>query len=424
MDSMSESPFASTIKALLAAVASSPDDVPLRLNVADLLSKDGRPKEALEQYGAILTNDPSHLEALKGAASAAEACGLTERASGYKRLLSALAPSSATAPSKISDADSYEDEDDDEPEEKRPQLKVVQAADRFRIEDEPQTEKITLADVGGLEDVKKRLNRAFLAPLRNPEISKAFSKSLRGGLLLYGPPGCGKTFIARAVAGELGAKFFNIGIHDVLDMWLGESERKLHELFETARRAAPAVIFFDELDALGHKRSELKGGGIRTVVNSLLSELDGAGVDNKGVFTLAATNHPWDVDPALKRPNRFDRLVLVLPPDEPAREAILKYSLRHQENADVDLKKIAKKTEGFSGADLTHLTDSAIEFAMEDALDSGKVNPVNTDHFARALKEVRTSTRPWFETARNYAMFANEGGVYDDLLAYIRARGF
>src|SRR5262249_3283105 len=114
---------------------------------------------------------------------------------------------------------------------------------------------VTLADVGGLEEVKQRLDSAFLAPLRNPELRAFYGKSLRGGLLLYGPPGCGKTFLARAVAGELGAGFFALGLNDVLDMFMGESERRLHDAFEAARRAAPCVMFLDEIDALGQKRS-------------------------------------------------------------------------------------------------------------------------------------------------------------------------
>src|SRR5205085_5447940 len=131
--------------------------------------------------------------------------------------------------------------------------------------------EMTLADVGGMAEVKRRLNMAFLAPLRNPQIMRTYGKSLRGGLMLYGPPGCGKTFIARALAGELGAKFLSVGLSDVLDMWLGESERKLREIFDTARRNAPAVLFFDEIDALGQKRSHLRGGAGRNIVNQLLA---------------------------------------------------------------------------------------------------------------------------------------------------------
>ncbi len=187
---------------------------------------------------------------------------------------------------------------------------------------------LTLADVAGLDEVKKRLEAAFLAPMRNPELRKLYGKSLRGGLLLYGPPGCGKTFIARAVAGELGARFITVSFADLIDMFVGRSERNIHELFEVARRNSPCVVFLDEVDAIGQKRSQLRNTPMRSAVNQLLLELDDVASDNTGVFLLAATNHPWDVDCALRRPGRFDRTLLVLPPDGPAREGVFRYHLR------------------------------------------------------------------------------------------------
>lgn len=281
---------------------------------------------------------------------------------------------------------------------------------------------LTLADVAGLDAVKRRLNTAFLAPLRNPELRKMYGKSLRGGLLLFGPPGCGKTFIARATAGELGARFMAVGISDVLDMWLGESERKLHELFQAARRTAPSVLFFDELDALGQRRSQLRQHAGRNVVNQLLAELDGVDQANQGVFVLGATNHLWDVDPALLRPGRFDRMVLVLPPDEPARDAIVRHHLAERPAESVDVTWVARHTPGFSGADLAHLCESAAEIALEDSINAGTPRPMTTPDLRQALKDVRPSTAAWFDSARNYALFANESGVYDDLVAYMRSQ--
>src|SRR5690606_1476730 len=131
--------------------------------------------------------------------------------------------------------------------------------DRYSID----TPAITLADVGGMKTVKDRLNAAFLAPLRNPELRQRLAKTLRGGLLLYGPPGCGKTFLARALAGELGAEFLSIGITDVLDPHFGQSERNLHDAFQLARREAPCVLFFDEVDALGGRRSHTSNSMMR-----------------------------------------------------------------------------------------------------------------------------------------------------------------
>lgn len=273
-----------------------------------------------------------------------------------------------------------------------------------------------------MQEIKDRLEAAFLAPMRNPELGRLYGKSLRGGLLMYGPPGCGKTFIARAVAGELGASFMSVSINDVLDMWMGNSERNMHEVFETARRQAPCVLFLDEVDALGAKRSRMHHGGMRNTVNQLLTELDGVDGANEGVFVLAATNVPWDVDIALRRPGRLDRTLLVLPPDAPAREAILRYHLRDRPIESVDLGKLVKVTEDLSGADLAHLCESASERALLDSTRTGTVRMINMKDLLAAAKEVRPSTDPWFASARNVAMFANEGGMYDELLAYLKRK--
>jgi hypothetical protein len=197
-----------------------------------------------------------------------------------------------------------------------------------------------------------------LAPLRNPELARLCGKSLRGGLWLYGLPGCGKTFIARAVAGVMGARFLAVSLADVLDMYIGQSERNVRELFDIARRSSPCVIFLDEIDALGQKRSQQRNSATarrEALVNQWLSEMDGLNSNNEGVFVLGATNHPWDVDVAFGRPGRFDRMLLVLPPDEAAREAILRYRLRERPMANVDASKLARKKDVWSGADLSYL---------------------------------------------------------------------
>jgi SpoVK/Ycf46/Vps4 family AAA+-type ATPase len=281
---------------------------------------------------------------------------------------------------------------------------------------------LTLADVAGLDEVKKRLEAAFLAPMRNPELRKLYGKSLRGGLLLYGPPGCGKTFIARAVAGELGARFITVSFADLIDMFVGRSERNIHELFEVARRNSPCVVFLDEVDAIGQKRSQLRNTPMRSAVNQLLLELDDVASDNTGVFLLAATNHPWDVDSALRRPGRFDRTLLVLPPDAPAREGVFRYHLRERPVAGIDLAKLSKLTDGYSGADIAHICETAAERALLDSVQRGEPRLIGQADLEAAVAEVRPSLGTWFETARNVALFANEGGAYDDLVAYLRKR--
>ena len=281
---------------------------------------------------------------------------------------------------------------------------------------------LTLADVAGLDEVKKRLEAAFLAPMRNPELRKLYGKSLRGGLLLYGPPGCGKTFIARAVAGELGARFITVSFADLIDMFVGRSERNIHELFEVARRNAPCVVFLDEVDAIGQKRSQLRNTPMRSAVNQLLLELDDVSSDNTGVFLLAATNHPWDVDSALRRPGRFDRTLLVLPPDGPAREGVFRYHLRDRPVAGIDLAKLSRLTDGYSGADIAHVCETAAERALLDSVARGEPRLIGQADLEGAVGEVRPSLGTWFETARNVALFANEGGAYDDLVTYLRKR--
>ncbi|MFC7247571.1 AAA family ATPase [Catellatospora aurea] len=421
----------SLIESLLAAVAARPDDLPLRLHVAELLVAADRSGEAIAQLAAVLALQPQHEQAqalmaraLGGPAPAKPAAqtpqapqpeqpGQAEPAAeapqpaapgGELNWLALEAQFADSVPLRFASAD-------DEPE------AVKGDGDRvFDVE----SSDVRLADVGGMTDVKKRLELSFLAPMKNKKLRELYGKSLRGGLLLYGPPGCGKTFLARAVAGEMGAKFTTISLVDVLNMWIGESERNLHEIFETARRNAPCVIFLDEVDALGHKRSQMKSSAMRTLGNQLLAELDGMEGANEGVFVLAATNAPWDVDPALRRPGRLDRTVLVAPPDAAARRSIIEYHLRQRPIAGIDLKKLAGSTEQFSGADLAHLCETATEFAMHDSITSGDLRMIEQRDFEAALREVRPSTGPWFTTARNVAMFANEGGAYDELVGYLK----
>ncbi len=278
---------------------------------------------------------------------------------------------------------------------------------------------ITFADVGGMEELKEEIRLKIIHPLDHEEIYRAYGKPIGGGILMYGPPGCGKTHLARATAGEIRASFLAVGIHDVLDMWLGQSEANLHELFEQAREHAPCVLFFDEVDALGASRSDMRSSGGRHVINQFLSELDGIHSSNEGVLVLAATNAPWHLDSAFRRPGRFDRILFVPPPDEVARRSILDVLLRGKPMDAIDHDQIVKKTDGYSGADLKALVDQAVETKLRQALAEGKPQPLATRELVAALKSVRPSTKDWFRTARNYLLYANQSGLYDDVLPYL-----
>ncbi|MFB7409572.1 ATP-binding protein [Streptomyces sp. NPDC056202] len=451
-----ESPL---IRSLRAAVAAAPGDVPLRLHFAELLLSEGRNDEAVAEAAVALQHAPGDADAralmmramgMPPAAASAPAGGARPEPSGPAE---PTGPGQSSAPGE--EAEPVEPSGPVEPP-ARPEPTAggapafdwdaaeqqVQDVVGPRFLEDPQAAAgdgaagdadawdvdapgaVRLADVGGMDEVKERLEAAFLAPMRNPELRRLYGKSLRGGLLLYGPPGCGKTFIARAVAGELGANFLTVSLSDVLDMWIGASEKNIHDIFETARRQAPCVVFLDELDALGAKRSRTHHSGLRNVVNQLLTELDGiaSGAGNEGVFVLAATNVPWDVDIALRRPGRLDRTLLVLPPDATARESILRYHLRERPIEAVDLGKLVKATEDFSGADLAHVCESAAEAALLDSARSGSVRLITTKDLLGAAKQIKPSTEPWFAAARNVAMFANEGGLYDDLLAHLKRK--
>jgi SpoVK/Ycf46/Vps4 family AAA+-type ATPase len=256
--------------------------------------------------------------------------------------------------------------------------------------------------------------------MSRPELYQAYGKPIGGGILMYGPPGCGKTYLARATAGEIKARFLAVGISDVLDMWIGQSEKNLHELFEQARQNAPCVLFFDEVDALGASRADMRHSAGRQLINQFLSELDGIRSSNDGVLILAATNAPWHLDSAFRRPGRFDRILFVPPPDADARGAILRILCRGKPVQDIDYEGLAKKLKDFSGADLKAVVDLAVEAKLREALKDGVPRPLGSKDLAESSSRVKPSTKEWFSTARNYALYANQGGLYDEIMKYLK----
>jgi transitional endoplasmic reticulum ATPase len=282
--------------------------------------------------------------------------------------------------------------------------------------------RIAFKDVGGMTHVKSEIDLKIIQPLKNPEIYAAFGKKIGGGVMLYGPPGCGKTLLARATAGEIKANFINVGINDVLDMWLGNSEKNLHDVFQQARASKPCVLFFDEVDALGANRSDMRHTNTRFIINQFLDELDGVKYSNEGVLILAATNTPWYLDTAFRRPGRFDRIIFVAPPDVEARADIFKIHLNPVPTEGVDAAQLAKLTDGFSGADIKLVIDLAVEAKLPESLRLGRVVPVTTADLKTAIGRHRATTKEWFGTAKNHALYANESGLYDDVLRYLKIK--
>jgi SpoVK/Ycf46/Vps4 family AAA+-type ATPase len=380
---------------LRAAVEAVPDNLALRLHVATLLLDAGRPAESLEHSSAVLAIDPGQREAVELADRAAAALPAAP--------FPGTAPFPAAAPA--------------EPQHRGATL------DQWVLGEveEPRT---TLDDVGGMPAIKRWLSTAFLSPLRDPQMRRLFGRSLRGGLLMYGPPGCGKTFLARALAGELRAGFLRIDLAHVVDMWLGYSRRSVHEIFETARASAPCLLYLDQLDAIGPRRAGRRHSIGRGVVDQLVAELYSASEEHEEVFVVAATEHPWDVDALLRRPGLLDHRLLVLPPDLHARETIIGAVLDGRPLAeDLDVGALAARTARYSAADLAQLCESAAAAALEASIVSNSSCPISLADFTRGLNEIRPSTPPWFDLARDYARFAAEPGSYDDLVTYLRANG-
>ncbi|MCC6022993.1 MAG: CDC48 family AAA ATPase [Desulfurococcaceae archaeon] len=266
--------------------------------------------------------------------------------------------------------------------------------------------EVRWSDIGGLDEVKQQLREVVEWPLKYPESFKRLGIEPPKGVLLYGPPGCGKTLLAKAVATESGANFIAIKGPEIMSKWVGESEKAIREIFKKARIYAPSVVFLDEIDSIAPIRGVLEDTHVtERVVSQLLTELDSI-EKLRNVAIIAATNRPDLVDPALLRPGRFDRVIYVPPPDRRARLEILKVHTRKVPLAsDVDLEKLAELTEGYSGADLEALVREAALVALRENLNA---SVVESRHFIIALNTIKPSLTPqmikfyeeWFNKIR------------------------
>lgn len=437
---------------LLEAVKASPDNLPLRKLLASALLKHRRFEEAEVEYKAALRMAPEDLGLLMGLATAfleqgkhtlalvimddILALDMPPPAAWIIQARLLLAAGQAEEAQEAYDnaitldpnlADAYLNNEITQQLDKTPEPTKVRLGGGAEEEEEEriiefERPKVSFNDVGGMEKVKEEIRLKIIHPLEHPDIYKAYGKKIGGGILLYGPPGCGKTHLARATAGQIKSNFMAVGINEILDMWLGQSEKNLHAIFQKARQIKPCVLFFDEVDALGANRSDMRMSAGRHLINQFLNELDGIEHSNDGVLILAATNAPWHLDPAFRRPGRFDRIIFVPPPDEAGRAAILDIHLRNKPTGQIDFAKIAQKTTGFSGADLEAVIDIAIESKLEESMRKGVPLPLETADLLKALNQHRATTTEWFSTAKNYALFSNESGQYDEILKYLNVK--
>lgn len=452
------------IAGLEEAVAAAPGNVALRLHLVEHLISGGRPAEALAHCEAILRAQPDNTGAAEMAARSAEVAG-DVRATPFARLAHALrsafasvdasaaqsaaerhaverpatpthAPAhapepaieptsglpaisdtpSATPPAYVDDAPSSDSHGEpDEVEENAPEPPREFAIDPQSI----QHPTISLRNIIGVTDVKQRIQSVVLDPMRTPARNGngngGHSAPRQGGYLMFGPPGCGKGFFARVVAGEIGAAYLPIKLGTAFD-WPGDPRQNIQRIFEAAREAAPCVLFLDDVDQAGRHPDAPEDSVDRGIVNRLVTELDTANA-NCGVYVFAGAVAPWDVDMALRSDGRLDRTLLVLPPDEAAREAILRFHLKNTRFAGVDVGWIVQRTQHFSGDDLLLLCETAAALAEADSL--GGQPAIGPGHVTRALREVRPTAPAWFSSVMDRSISSNHGGIYDEALAYI-----
>lgn len=321
--------------------------------------------------------------------------------------------------------DSEEDTDDNWEEDNIIRLSVIDGGKSKGeiIGDVHKGSLVTFDNVGGYEDLKDIIRMKIIKPFGSQGLFSKYRKKSGGGILMFGPPGCGKTYIAKATAGECKAGFRAVHITDILDPYLGVSAQNVKDVFAKARSVRPCVLFFDEIDTIGFNRSKLASEHMRPIIDQLLTEIEGIDSDTNNMLIIGATNMPWDVDPAFKRPGRFDKVIFVPPPDKKAREAILKLKMsdRPQEKQ-IDYNLIAEKTELYSGADLENVVETATENVLSEILKSGEERPVSTKDLVRAVDSTRASTIEWLKTIQNFVKYSNQTGLYDEVEKYLSKR--
>lgn len=277
---------------------------------------------------------------------------------------------------------------------------------------------ITFKDVVGMDKQKKIIHDNIILAIRKPDLLKAYGKKLGLGVIFYGPPGNGKTYLVNAIGGETGSNVIIAAINQIVDMYAGNTEKNMHAIFEQARKATPCIIFFDELDALGVKRGGDGGGGegqsfMRMAVNQFLQEMDGVEKNPEGIFVIGATNAPWDIDPALKRSKRFGETVYMPPPDMKTRKGAFRYHTRNMPLAYMDYGRLARATMGFSSADIEEICDKAALVPAVEEDRTGKRRKVKMNDFLNMIKTHGNTLDEWYGMVKKDIISKTETQIID-----------
>ncbi len=275
---------------------------------------------------------------------------------------------------------------------------------------------IGFSDIGGLDDVKEEIRKAIIYPFTHKELYHMYGQNAGEGILLYGPPGCGKTMMAKAAAKECGADFISVKTSSIVSKWVGASEKNIKHIFDTARQSKKAIIFFDEIDSVAVRRSEGEDYAKR-VVNEMLAQMDGVDTAGDNLLVLAATNEPWSIDPALRRPGRFSKLVFIPEPDISARVAIFDIQLKKRPIAeDVDVRKLAFLTESYSGADISAICKEAADIPLGEAIRGSKPRKIKMLDFIQVLNKRKPSILSWYLEAKESIRRTGETDVFADIV--------
>lgn len=277
--------------------------------------------------------------------------------------------------------------------------------------------KINFDSVGGLQDLKEEIRFKIIEPMKRPKLYSYYGKSIGGGILMHGPPGCGKSLIAKATATEAGTSFMHVKSSDLKSKFVGETEKNIAELFEKAREQQPVIIFFDEFEVLGGDRTESLAHE-KNAVAQLLTEMDGMDTkdnDNQ-ILLLAATNEPWSIDPALRREGRFGTTIFVTPPDFEARKEILRINMEDRPTKNLDYDRLAEMTEGFSGADMKAVCEQATNIPLRETLQTKVKRKISMKDMETAIEENKSVMKQWFAKAKEQVERRNLTDAFPELV--------